>query len=42
MDDPDNADHSREANVHKATRLVAQTPTLSWWQGSPEAISRER
>src|SRR5579864_3792504 len=28
MYDPDDADNSREANVRKATRLVAQTPTI--------------
>ncbi len=28
MYDPDDADNSREANVRKATRLVAQTPTV--------------
>jgi citrate synthase len=28
MYDPDDADSSREANVRKATRLVAQTPTI--------------
>ena len=28
MYDPDDADSSREANVRKATRLVAQTPTV--------------
>src|SRR5205085_10541861 len=28
MYDPDDADSSREANVRKVTRLVAQTPTI--------------
>jgi citrate synthase len=28
MYDPDDADNSRESNVRKATRLVAQTPTI--------------
>jgi citrate synthase len=39
MYDPDDADKSREANVRKATRLVAQTPTIV---AAIEALRRGR